>query len=74
MNTPICDKASWNTRNDYDEPDRMVVNLEVAQKLERKMLIAVKALQEIANEDFRGNRPASAHKAYGALKRMEEVQ
>ena len=46
---------------------------EILGKLERKMLIAVTTLQEIANEDFRGNRPASAAKAYHALKKMEGV-
>jgi hypothetical protein len=39
----------------------------------RLLDIATQALEKIANQDFRGNRPQSAEDAYHALKRMEDI-
>jgi len=39
--------------------------------MDKKLAIAVEALEEIANEDFRGNRPSGCVKAFNALKKIK---
>ena len=47
MNTPICDKEAWDC-SDWDSglPPELVVNLEVARKLETNLRRALEALKE----------------------------
>ena len=75
MNTPICDKEAWDC-SDWDSglPPELVVNLEVARKLETNLRHALELLEiEAENLDYEGY-IASAAKLRERIKELEEVQ
>ena len=69
------------TDTDREAYDRQAEKLQVADnnadffakhflETEKKLAIAVEALEEIANEDFRGNRSSGGVKAFHALAKI----
>jgi hypothetical protein len=60
-----CHEAGWNKI--------LTQTLDDLFKVVAKMSIYEVALEEIANQDFRGNRPHSAIVAFNALTRAKEI-
>jgi hypothetical protein len=67
----FIDGAEWADNNRQDV-SQLIIDL-IHQQSE-KLAIAIKALEENANEDYRGNRSSESVRSFNALKKIKELE